>query len=105
MHTQMSSGPSKELMERLATGKRTVVNKKEMKLQAKTRFENLPEIKKRKEEERKKLAAQEQRERIAAYNKECKAKSRAQLKKKREAAASQAKNPDQSNVQAQMTLA
>ena len=54
---------------------------------AKSRFENLPEIKRRKDEERKKQEAQEKKERIAKYNKECKARSRAQLKKKREAAA------------------
>lgn len=98
-----SSGrePSAALMERLAGGKRTTVSvtfncitlfngqidKKEMKKLTKSKFENLPEIKRRKDEERKKQEALEKKERIAKYNKECKARSRAQLKKKREAAA------------------
>ena len=58
-------------------GKRPVVSQKEMKQQTKSRFQNLPEVKRKKEEERKRLEAQERKERIAAYNKECKAKSRA----------------------------
>ena len=60
------------------------IDKKEMKKLTKTNYENLPEIKKRKDEERKRQEALEKKERIAKYNKECKARSRAQLKKKRE---------------------
>ena len=71
-------------MERLARGKRTVIDKKEMKKLSKINYENLPEIKRRKDDERKRLEALEKKERIAKYNKECKARSRAQLKKKRE---------------------
>ena len=55
-----------------------------MKKLAKSNYENLPEIKRRKEEERKRIEALEKKERIAKYNKECKARSRAMLKKKRE---------------------
>ena len=58
-----------------------------MKKLAKSNYENLPEIKRRKEEERKRIEALEKKERIAKYNKECKARSRAQLKKKRDQAA------------------
>ena len=76
--------PSAALMERLARGKRTVIDKKEMKKLSKINYENLPEIKRRKDDERKRLEALEKKERIAKYNKECKARSRAQLKKKRE---------------------
>ena len=71
-------------MERLARGKRTVIDKKEMKKLSKVNYENLPEVKRRKDDERKRLEALEKKERIAKYNKECKARSRAQLKKKRE---------------------
>lgn len=41
-------------MERLAGGKRTTIDKKEMKKLTKYNYENLPEIKRRKDEERKK---------------------------------------------------
>ena len=44
-------------MERLAMGKRPVVSQKEMKQQTKSRFQNLPEVKRKKEEERKRLEA------------------------------------------------
>ena len=73
-------------MERLAGGQRTQIDKKEMKKLTRINYENLPEIKRRKDEERKKQEALEKKERIAKYNKECKARSRAQLKKKREQA-------------------
>ena len=43
-----------ELMDRLAKGGRVEVNKKEMKALTNKNYENLPEVKKRKEEERKK---------------------------------------------------
>ena len=76
--------PNAALMERLAGGKRTTIDKKEMKKLTRHNYENLPEIKRRKDEERKKQEALEKKERIAKYNKECKARSRAQLKKKRE---------------------
>jgi len=49
----MTKEPSTALMERLAGGKRTVIDKKEMKKLSKINYENLPEIKRRKEEERK----------------------------------------------------
>ena len=44
-------------MERLAGGKRQVIDKKQMKKLAKSNYENLPEIKRRKEEERKRIEA------------------------------------------------
>ena len=75
-------------MERLAGGKRSTIDKKEMKKLTKYNYENLPEIKRRKDEERKKQEALEKKERIAKYNKECKARSTAQLKKKRDQVAS-----------------
>ena len=71
-------------MERLAGGKRTQIDKKEMKKLTRINYENLPEIKRRKDEERKKQEALEKKERIAKYNKECKARQRTQLRKKRE---------------------
>ena len=74
-------------MDRLAGGKRTVIDKKEMKKLSKVNYENLPEVKRRKEEERKRQEALIKKERIAQYNKDCKARSRAQLKKKRDQAA------------------
>jgi len=40
-------------MDRLANGKRTTVDKKEMKKLTTRNYENLPEIKKRKDEEKK----------------------------------------------------
>ena len=43
-----------ELMDRLAKGARVEVSKKEMKALTTKNYENLPEVKKRKEEERKK---------------------------------------------------
>ena len=43
-----------ELMDRLAKGTRAEVSKKEMKKLTSKNYENLPEVKKRKEEERKK---------------------------------------------------
>ena len=43
-----------ELMERLAKGTRAEVSKKEMKALTSKNYENLPGVKKRKEEERKK---------------------------------------------------
>ena len=43
-----------ELMDRLAKGGRVEVNKKEMKALTTKNYENLPEVKKRKEAERKK---------------------------------------------------
>ena len=46
-----------QLMDRLASGKRTVVNKKEMKKLTRQNYQNLPEIKRKKDEERKKLEA------------------------------------------------
>ena len=73
----MSKEPSAALMERLAGGKRPQIDKKEMKKLTKTNYENLPEIKRRKDEERKRQEALEKKERIAKYNKECKARSRA----------------------------
>ena len=60
------------------------IDKKEMKKLTRINYENLPEIKRRKDDERKRQEALEKKERIAKYNKECKARSRAQLKKKRE---------------------
>ena len=72
------------MMERLAGGKRTAIDRKEMKKLTRHNYENLPEIKRRKDEERKRQEALEKKERIAKYNKECKARSRAQLKKKRD---------------------
>ena len=44
-------------MERLARGKRTQVNKKEMKKLTNKNYQNLPEIKRKKDEERKRLEA------------------------------------------------
>ena len=61
-----------------------------MKKLTKSNYENLPEIKRKKDEERKRQEALEKKERIAKYNKECKARSRAQLKKKREMMAEKA---------------
>lgn len=43
-----------ELMNRLASGQKTHVDMKEMKKMTNKNYENLPEIKKRKDEERKK---------------------------------------------------
>ena len=43
-----------ELMDRLAKGARVEVSKKEMKALTNKNYENLPEVRKRKEEERKK---------------------------------------------------
>jgi hypothetical protein len=45
--------PSAGLMQRLATGQKTTLNKKEMKELTIKNYENLPEIKKKKEEEKK----------------------------------------------------
>lgn len=49
--------PSAALMERLTGGKRQAIDKKQMKKLAKSNYENLPEIKRRKEEERKRIEA------------------------------------------------
>jgi len=43
-----------DLMQRLAAGEKTQVDKKEMKVRASKNYENLPEVKRKKEEERKK---------------------------------------------------
>ena len=49
-----SKEPNPELLERLALGKKTKVNKKDMLALTNKNYELLPEIKKRKEEEKKK---------------------------------------------------
>ena len=72
--TLATKEPNPALMERLAGGKRTQIDKKEMKKLTRINYENLPEIKRRKDEERKKQEALEKKERIAKYNKECKAR-------------------------------
>lgn len=51
--SSITKEPSAALMERLAGGKRLQIDKKEMKKLTKTNYENLPEIKRRKDEERK----------------------------------------------------
>ena len=51
-------------MERLAHGKRTTVNKKEMNQRTRQNYQNLPEIKRKKEEERKRKEALENKEKI-----------------------------------------
>ena len=75
-------------MDRLATGKRTVVNKKEMKNLSKKNYQNLPEIKRKKDEERKRLEALEKKEKIREYQKQLQAQSRAKIQKKRVAGTS-----------------
>jgi len=82
MHT-MQGEPNPALMDRLASGKATKVNKKDMKNLAKKNYMNLPEQKRKKEEERKKLLAAENKEKIRQYQKQLQAMSRANLKKKR----------------------
>ena len=61
------AGPNPDLMDRLAGGKRTAVNKKEMKKLTKANYQNLPEIKRKKDEERKRLEAHENKEKIRQY--------------------------------------
>ena len=67
--TTMTGDPKPDLMDRLASGKRTVVNKKDMQKLSKKNYQNLPEIKRKKDEERKKLEAQENKEKIRQYQK------------------------------------
>ena len=75
-------------MDRLAAGKKTVVNKKEMKNLSKKNYQNLPEIKMKKDEERKRQEALEKKMKVREYQKQLQAQSRAKIQKKRVAGTS-----------------
>ena len=61
--------PSSELMERLATGQRVKITKEEMMKLNKKNYKMLPEVKKRQEEEQKKLEKQQRIQKAKDYEK------------------------------------
>lgn len=71
-------------MSRLAKGRAFKVDQKEMKMRSKKYFDKLPENKEKKEKERVIKEAQERKDRINQYMKECKdrANTKGQKKKK-----------------------
>ncbi|CAG9334384.1 unnamed protein product [Blepharisma stoltei] len=61
--------PKGDLMERLASGQKVKVNKRDMKKLTEKNYELLPEVKKRKEEEKKKQEQAERRQRAREFEK------------------------------------
>lgn len=72
-------------MHRLAAGEKVKINQKEMKQLNKKNYDQLPENKKRRDEEKKKIEAIERNTKINQYKKELDERRKAQLKKKQKA--------------------
>ena len=73
-----------ELLQRLASGQKALVDKKEMRKLTKTNYENLPEVRQRKEDAKKKEEAAAKKQRCQHQQKELDQRLRNKLLKKKE---------------------
>ena len=79
----IDSEPKSELLGRLARGQKEPIDKKEMKKLTTKNYQNLPEIKKKKEDEKLKKELAAKRERQVKYQKELDQRLREQILKKK----------------------